>query len=169
MEFFFARGIGDLSPSAIREILKYTADPEVVSLAAGNPAPEAFPVETVAALAARIFAERPIEALQYGITEGHPALRARLKAYMAQKHHAFDPDRDELIVTSGAQQVMELAAKVLCDPGDKVICEAPSFIGSLNSFRSLGAELVGVPMEPDGMDVAALEQALKTEKRVKFI
>ncbi len=169
MEYVFSDKIANLSPSAIREILKYTIDPEVISLAAGNPAPEAFPTEAVTDITARIFAERPIDALQYSITEGYPALRNRLKAYMAEKHAAFREEQDELIITSGAQQVMELAVKVLCNPGDVIICEAPSFIGSLNSFRSLGAKLVGVPMEADGMDIAALEKALAENTNARFI
>ena len=138
----------------------------MVSLAAGNPAPEAFPTETIGDISARIFRERPIDALQYSITEGYPALRSRLKAYMGE---SFCADRDELIITSGAQQVMELVVKVLCNPGDVIICEAPSFIGSLNSFRSLGATLVGVPMQADGMDTEALEAALAANPRARFI
>ncbi len=103
MNYTFADRIATLSPSAIREILKFTSDPSVVSLAAGNPAPEAFPTEVIANISARIFRERPIDALQYSITEGYPALRNRLKAYMAEKHRSFNEERDELIVTSGAQ------------------------------------------------------------------
>ncbi|MBE6768718.1 MAG: PLP-dependent aminotransferase family protein [Ruminococcaceae bacterium] len=169
MNYTFADRIATLSPSAIREILKFTSDPSVVSLAAGNPAPEAFPTDVIADISARIFRERPIDALQYSITEGYPALRNRLKAYMTYKHHSFSDERDELIVTSGAQQVMELVVKVLCNPNDVILCEAPSFIGSLNSFRSLGAKLVGVPMEADGMDTDALETALKANPNAKFI
>ena len=169
MNYVFADRIATLSPSAIREILKFTSVPGVVSLAAGNPAPEAFPTDVIADISARIFRERPIDALQYSITEGYPALRARLKTYMTQKHQSFCEEQDELIITSGAQQVMELVVKVLCNPGDVVIAEAPSFIGSLNSFRSLGAKLVGVPMEEDGMNIAALEAALKANPNARFI
>ncbi len=169
MNYTFADRIATLSPSAIREILKFTADPSVVSLAAGNPAPEAFPTEVIADISARIFRERPIDALQYSITEGYPALRRRLKDYMAAKHRSFHAEQDELIVTSGAQQVMELVVKVLCNPNDVILCEAPSFIGSLNSFRSLGAKLVGVPIEADGMDTNALEAALKANPNTRFI
>ena len=168
MEFTFARQIQGLNPSAIREILKYAADPEVVSLSAGNPAPEAVPAEAIAAISARIFDKDAITALQYSVTEGYPPLRAHLTAYM-QKKHAIGRDFDEILITSGAQQAMEMAAKVLCNPGDVIICEAPSFIGSLNSFRSLSAKLVGVPMEEDGMDLNKLEAALKANPNTKFI
>ncbi len=168
MTYAFADRVKTLAPSAIREILKYSADPEVVPLSAGNPAPEAFPVQAVAEITARVFQERPIDALQYSFTEGLPSLRTRLSAYMRDKHHV-GTDKDMLLVTSGAQQVMGLAAKVLCNEGDVVICENPSFIGSLTSFRSLNAKLVGVPIQEDGMDLAALEQALKDNPNTKFI
>lgn len=168
MTYTFANRVTGLNPSAIREILKYTTDPEVVPFAAGNPAPEAFPVADVQRITADILQNRPILALQYSLTEGYPALRNRLKDYMRDVHHAYR-EFDELIITAGAQQVMGLAVKVLCNEGDVVICEDPSFIGSLNSFRSLGAKLVGVPVEPDGMDMNALEAALKQHPNAKFI
>lgn len=168
MNYAFAERVQNLKPSAIREILKYSSDPDVVPFSAGNPAPEAFPVEAVQAITAEIFSKHPIDALQYSLTEGYPALRERLSTYMKQKHHVGGED-DVLLVTSGAQQVMDLAVKSLCNKNDIVLCEAPSFIGSLNAFRSLNAKLVGIPMENDGMDMNALEEALKTHDNVKFI
>lgn len=168
MTYAFADRVLNLKPSAIREILKYSSDPEVIPLAAGNPAPEAFPVAAVQEISARLLQDNPIACLQYSLTEGYPALRTRLLTYMKEKH-AVGGDGDDILITSGAQQAMGLMAKAFCNEGDQVICEAPSFIGSLNSFRSLNAELVGVPMEEDGMDLAALEEALKTHQRAKFI
>ncbi|MDD2418001.1 MAG: PLP-dependent aminotransferase family protein [Oscillospiraceae bacterium] len=168
MDYKFSDRVQNLNPSAIREILKFTADPEVVSLSAGNPAPEAFPIKDIAEISARVFAQRPFEALQYGATEGYGKLRRRIAAYMGEKHNLVR-EFDNVLITSGAQQVVELAAKVLCNPNDVVICEAPSFIGSLNSFRSLGGKLVGVPMQDDGMDLNALELALKSNANTKII
>ena len=168
MEYTFSDRVLTLKPSAIREIFKYASDPSVISLSAGNPAPEAFPVEAIAEISAKIFAERPIDALQYSITEGYAPLRVQVSVYMKEKHHvgrAFD----DILITSGAQQVMDLAAKSLCNEGDVVICEAPSFIGSLNTFRSYNVRLHGIPMEHDGMNIAELEKALKEETRVRFI
>ncbi|MDD3832710.1 MAG: PLP-dependent aminotransferase family protein [Oscillospiraceae bacterium] len=168
MDYKFSDRVQNLNPSAIREILKFTADPEVVSLSAGNPAPEAFPIKDITEISARVFAQRPFEALQYGATEGYGKLRRRIAAYMGEKHNLVR-EFDNVLITSGAQQVVELAAKVLCNPNDVVICEAPSFIGSLNSFRSLGGKLVGVPMQDDGMDLNALELALKSNANTKII
>ena len=164
----FAARVMNLQPSAIREILKFTSQPGIIPFAAGNPAPEAFPVEAVREISARILADEAVDTLQYGVSEGYEPLRVHLKAYMRNHHDSFRDD-DELIITAGAQQVMDLAAKSLCDEGDAVICESPSFIGSLNAFRSYGLKLRGIPLEADGMDLNVLESALKTEKRARFI
>lgn len=168
MNYEFSKRVQALKPSAIREIFKYAADPTVVSLSAGNPAPEAFPAKEIAEISNRLLTENPVAALQYSFTEGYPVLREQLKKYMAEKHSSFK-DFDDLIITSGAQQVMDLTTKVLVNEGDKVVCEAPSFIGSLNSFRSYLGQLVGVPVESDGMNMEALEEALKNNENVRFI
>ena len=168
MEYSFSDRVNSLKPSAIREIFKYAADPEVVSLSAGNPAPDAFPAKEIAEISADLLSRRPVDALQYGLTEGYAPLRDYLKKYMKDKY-GIGSENDPLIITSGAQQVMDLAAKSLCNEGDVVICEAPSFIGSLNSFRSYNARLVGVPVESDGINTEILEEKLKTEKNVRFI
>ena len=169
MEFTFADRINGLKPSAIREILKHTQDPSVIPFAAGNPAPEAFPVEAVRAFSDDILRENPYAALQYSVTEGLVSLRESVREYLVGRGILAKDSTDAVLITSGAQQAMGLAAKVLVNEGDVVVCEDPSFIGSLNSFRSLGARLVGVPVEADGMDTDALEQVLATTERVKFI
>ena len=163
----FSDRVSGLQPSAIREILKFTADPEVISFAAGNPAPEAFPVETIAKLSADIFREEPINALQYSITEGYPKLREWLKADLTKK--GLFRDGDQVVITSGAQQAIETTAKILCNEGDVIICEDPAFVGSLNAFRSYGVKLVGVPMDDDGMKPDSLEEALRSNPTTKFI
>ncbi len=164
----FSYRIQTLQPSAIREILKFTADPTVISFAGGNPAPEAFPVETIRQISADILENDPVGALQYSISEGYGPLRDWIKDDLYAKG-MFNWKEDDVIITAGAQQVMEMTAKVICNEGDAIICEAPSFIGSLNAFRSYNAKLVGVPMEDDGMDINALEQALKDNPRTAFI
>lgn len=168
MQFEFSDRISTLQPSAIREILKATSQPGVIPFAAGNPAPEAFPTEEVREITEKLLTERPIDCLQYGVTEGYTPLRERISTYMKQKHN-IGRDFDSLLITSGAQQVMDLATKALCNEGDTVICEAPSFIGSLNCFRSYNAKLRGIPVQADGMDVDELERALQEEKNVRFI
>ncbi|MCM1488352.1 MAG: PLP-dependent aminotransferase family protein [Firmicutes bacterium] len=164
----FSYRISGVQPSAIREILKSTADPNVISFAAGNPAPEAFPVDEIRRISDDILREEPIAALQYSITEGYPKLRQWLKEDMKKKGNFDEADQD-LIITSGAQQAIETCAKIFCNEGETIICESPSFIGSLNAFRSYSAKLAGVEMDNDGMIPEKLEEALKANPRTAFI
>ena len=142
MEYRFSDRVSSLKPSAIREIFKYAADPSVVSLSAGNPSPDAFPVKEIAEISAKVFAEDPISVLQYSVSEGYTPLRKHLTEYM-KKEHNTGSDNDDILITTGAQQIMDLCSKALVNEGDVVICEAPSFIGSLNTFRSYNAKLAG--------------------------
>lgn len=168
MDYKFSNKISSLQPSAIREILKATSNPEIIPLAAGNPAPDAFPVEEIRAIAKEILEKNPIDALQYGVSEGYQPLRNTVSAWM-KEHENIGTDNDDILILSGATQVMDLLTKVLCNEGDTVICEEPSFIGSLNCFRSYGCKLKGVPVEADGIDVDALEEVLKATPDAKFI
>ena len=168
MDYIFSNKISNLQPSAIREILKATADPSIIPLAAGNPAPDAFPVEEVQAVAEKILSSNPIDALQYGVSEGYQPLRDTISAWIKEREN-IGTDNDTVLILSGATQVMDLVSKVLCNEGDTVICEKPSFIGSLNCFRSYGCKLKGVPVDADGMNIDALEKALDETDNVKFI
>ena len=168
MDYSFANRISTLAPSAIREILKYSSEPGFISLAAGSPASDAFPIEQIADISAKILAERPMEALHYSVSEGYTPLRELVKEYM-RKTQGVGKDNDNILITSGAQQVMDLATKAICNEGDAIICESPSFVGSVNAFRSYGLNLVGVPMESDGMNMEVLEQKLQTTPNVKLI
>lgn len=167
MNYIFSDRIAGLQASAIREILKFTAFPDVISFAAGNPAPEAFPVDDVSRISSELLKDNPILALQYNITEGYTPLRDLLKKRMAEKN-CFT-DNDELIITAGAQQGIELSCKVLCNEGDTLICEAPSFIGSLNAFKSYKVNLVGVELEDDGINLEQLENTLKANTNTKVL
>ena len=157
-----------MKPSAIREIFKSLGKPGCISFAAGNPSPESFPVEDIKRIAADILTQEPITALQYGITEGYPKLRELVSQRLKRLYNIGTEDDDTIIVTGG-QQGIELTCKVMCNEGDVVICENPSFIGALNAFRSLGAELKGVPLKEDGIDLEALEAALKSSPRAKLL
>ena len=168
MDYVFSDKISSLKPSLIREILKSTSGSDVIPFSAGNPAPESFPVADMKAIADGIFENASTEALQYGISEGYTPLRDTLRKRMKERF-ASGADFDNLIVVSGGQQCIELACKVLCNEGDTVICENPSFIGAQNAFRSYNVNLVGVELEKDGINIEKLEQALKTEKQVKIL
>ncbi|MBQ4625789.1 MAG: PLP-dependent aminotransferase family protein [Clostridia bacterium] len=166
MDYKFAAGVASLKPSIIREILKSSGN--TIPLAAGNPAPDAFPVDDIKRIVNEILEEDPILALQYGVSEGYGPLVEKLTE-LAKTRYGIGNGNDALIVVSGAQQVMSLMSQCFINYGDCIICEEPSFIGSLNCFRSYGAKLSGVPVESDGMNIEALEEKLKTEKNVKFI
>jgi len=168
MDYRFSDKVLALKPNAIREILKSASDPGVISLSAGNPAPDAFPIDEIREISERILRETPITALQYGVSEGYQPLRDTLKAYLSEKHGIGTAD-DELIIVSGAQQVMDIAAKTFLNEHDVLICEAPSFVGALNTFRSYNTELVGVTVEPDGMNMDELAEKLDANPNAKLI
>lgn len=168
MDYIFSDKISSLQPSAIREILKASSVPGMIALAAGNPAPDSFPIDAIKEISQDIFENHPIEALQYGVTEGYPALIKRVTDWL-HTSKKIGKDSDSVIITSGAQQVMDLTTKVLCNEGDVVIAETPSFIGSLNCFRAYNVKLRGVSIEDDGINIEQLEKALKEEPNAKFI
>lgn len=175
MTYQFSDKIASLKPSAIREILKAPKDADTITLAAGNPAPETFPVSDLARFAADIFANDSTTALQYGATDGYEPLRRsvaeRQKTVWGIGKSIADGDsfNDTTIIVSGGNQGIELAAKVFCNEGDTVICENPTFIGGLNAFRSCGYNTVGVPIEEDGMNVEALEETVKATPNAKLL
>ena len=168
MEYRISDKLAALKPSAIREIFKSLSDPSIISFAAGNPSPLSFPVEDLAALSADIFAHQSTAALQYSVTEGYPPFREAIKARMKEKF-GIGRDFDETIVTTGGNQAVELCCKVMCNEGDVVVCENPSFIGALNAFRSNGAKTVGVPLRDDGIDTDMLDNLLSSTPRAKML
>lgn len=168
MNYVFSDKISNLKPSAIREILKMTSDPGIISFAAGNPAPDAFPVEHIRKITEDILEKDPIAALQYSVTEGYVPLRNAVKERLA-KQKCFDPTRDDVIITSGGQQAAELSCKVFLNEGDTLICECPSFVGCINSFKSYNAHLEGVEMDDEGIDIDKLEKVCRENKNVKLL
>lgn len=172
MEYRISDKLRNLAPSAIREIFKSLTDPEIIAFAAGNPAAESFPVEFIREAAADILESSPVTALQYGITEGQPGLRRATKERLAKKFgigRECDAFVDDTVIVTGGQQGIELACKTMCNEGDVVIAEDPSFIGALNAFRSNGARVVGVEVEDDGMNIEKLEAAMKANPNAKLL
>ena len=167
MNYTFSDRISNLHPSAIREILK-NSDPNVISLAAGNPAVESFPVKEMQEIANDIFENNAGFAFQYGITEGYPRLRQLVMQRQKEKY-GIGTENDDIMIISGGTQAMDLSTKVLVNEGDTILSEDPAFVGALNTFRSYNAHLVGIPMQDDGMDIEALEKALEENKNVKLL
>ena len=160
MQYTFSDRIQYVKPSAIREILKYAAThPDVIALSTGSPANEAVPVEEIHAIAEQIFREMPIAGLQYSMTEGYPPLRESTKRRLKEEFH-IGRDFDDLIITTGGQQGLSLTPNILCNPGDTVIVEAPTFVSGINAMRIHGANVVGIEMDGEGIRLDALERAI---------
>ncbi len=168
MNYEISTRLQNVKGSAIREIFKYAADPEVISLAGGNPDPSLFPGDALADIAADILRKQPTLALQYGITEGYAPLREAVKARLSEKEGIGGPE-DDLLILSGGQQALDLSAKLLLNEGDTILVEEPSFIGALNAFRAYGANLVGIPIKEGGIDSADVEAAILAHPRTKAI
>ena len=154
----FAKRTQVMRSSAMRDLMAITARPEVISLAGGLPDTSTFPAESFAAQMTRIAHESSAEALQYGPTEGFEETKACIAEVMAAE--GMDPDPDDLIVTTGGQQAIDLVAKTLVDPGDVVICEAPTYPGAVPTFCSYEADVLQVSMDDDGMRIDELEELL---------
>jgi 2-aminoadipate transaminase len=158
-----------LRPSAIREILKVTASPDVISFAGGLPAPELFPVEAVARASQAVLSADGPAALQYGVTEGHLPLRQWVCAHLAATVGlAVTPG--DILITNGSQQALDLLAKVLLDPGDLVVTENPAYLGALQAFQAYEARVAGLASDEHGLRPDALRSFLETSAvRPKFL
>lgn len=163
MEFRYSEKVKQMKPSIIRELLKQMNDPSLISFAGGNPAAESFPIDAIRQFSDELLSQDPIGALQYSVTEGYPPLRQAVREY-ANREFPVVTAQDDLIITSGSQQIIEFMTKLLCNEGDVVAVEEPAFLGAYNSMRSFGAKLAGVPLQPDGVDLACLEQVFAQQK-----
>lgn len=148
--------------SVIRELLKLTEQPNIISFAGGLPDPDTFPREFLAKVAADEIENNPGKTLQYTTTEGKLPLREPLSQWFAEDGIRFSPD--QIVITSASQQGLDLVAKVFLDPGDVVLVGLPTYIGAIQAFQAMQAKLVGVPLEDDGMDLHALADAITTAR-----
>src|SRR5215218_10437019 len=159
----FARRTQGMKSSAMRDLMAITARPEVISLAGGLPDTSTFPAEDLAALMARVAADASARALQYGPTEGMDELKACIVRVMAEE--GMDVGEDELLVTTGGQQVIDLVCKTLIDPGDVIVAEGPTYPGAVPTFGAYEADVVQIEMDADGMRVDVLEETLDRLER----
>lgn len=168
MSYRLSDKFANLKPSAVREILKVTSEPGMIAFAGGSPDTAAFPCKEVEKLTAEILREDPVSALVYGVSEGYEPLRETVKKWLKRRENVGTDD-DVVIITAGGTQVMDITTRILASEGDTVICEEPSFIGSLNCFRSHGCKLAGVPIDSDGMNMQALARVIHENPGAKFI
>jgi len=163
----FAQRLNNVETSAIRELFKLLGKPGIISFAGGFPDSAMFDVEGIQHASQHVLAHEPGPALQYGATEGYPALREQLSGFMASKGvTGLNPDG--LIVTTGSQQALDLIGKTMLDPQDTVIVEAPTFLATIQCFRLYGPRVIGAPIDAHGVDVDALE-ALVVQHKPKLI
>ncbi|MDR7555808.1 MAG: PLP-dependent aminotransferase family protein [Armatimonadota bacterium] len=167
----FARLTRVAERSLIRELLKVSRQRDVISFAGGFPDPSTFPVAEIAEVTQEVLRTSAALALQYGPTEGDPALRDQLVAWMAKD--GLRVSREQVLVTTSSQQALDLVGKVFLDPGDVVVVELPSYLGGLQAFRAYGADLVGVPQDDEGIDADRLAQTLhhlqRAGRRIKLL
>jgi 2-aminoadipate transaminase len=167
-EHLFSRDAQAFRPSAIRAFAKYMNDPNVISFAGGSPNQETFPAEEIGAIAARVVRERPHIALQYGPTRGLPRLCAFIASLAGERKVRCTPD--EVIVTTGSQQALDLVAHTLLDPGDTVLVELPTYIGGTSSFHARSAQLAGVEQDDEGIVPESLaEVAARTKPKLLYV
>ena len=163
----FADRLNNVETSAIRELFKLLGKPGIISFAGGFPDSALFDVEGIRAASQQALQDEPGAALQYGATEGYQPLREQLAQFMASKG-AQDVAPENLIVTTGSQQALDLLGKTLINPGDKVIVEGPTFLATIQCFRLYGAELISAPIDGNGVKTDELEQ-LMAEHQPKFV
>ena len=163
----FADRLNNVETSAIRELFKLLGKPGIISFAGGFPDSAMFDVEGIRAASNAALTEEPGAALQYGATEGYNPLREQLAAFMTAKG-AKEVAADNLIVTTGSQQALDLLGKTLISPGDKVIVEGPTFLATIQCFRLYGAELISAPIDGNGVKTDELEKLI-AEHQPKFV
>jgi len=155
----FAQRTQRITASMIRELLKLTESPDIISFAGGLPAPEVFPIEAIRAATERVLSDWGTSALQYTTTEGYRPLRELLVRHMSRYGVKVGPEN--VLITSGSQQALDLIGKLLINPGDRVLTEAPTYLGALQAFNAYQADYLSVPIDDDGMDMDALEVQLR--------
>ena len=157
-----------IKASEIREILKVTERNDVISFAGGLPAPELFPVDEIEEVTRIVLREFGPKALQYTTTEGFPPLREWIANRMNERL-GTSFDRDNILITHGSQQGLDLSGKVFLDEGDIVLCESPTYLAAISAFRAYGCKFIEIPTDDNGMITGALDDILKSIERVKLI
>lgn len=163
----YAQRMQWMSSSAIRELLKLTQQPDIISFAGGLPAPELFPVTEFIAAAERVLDRHGSQALQYSTTEGYDPLREYIVEKMSQ--YGIEATPENVLITSGSQQALDLIGKILINPGDLILTERPTYLGALQAWRAYQAEFVTVSMDDEGLCTHQLEEALCAGPKFMYI
>lgn len=168
---FYSRNARNMKRSEIRELLKVTRHPNIISFAGGLPAPETFPVKELEEISCQLLREKGATALQYGPTEGEAALREELAKWLSHEKASIKPEN--ILITTGSQQGLDIVSKIFLDPNDIVVLELPTYIGGLQTFASYRARMMGVSQDEHGMRIDLLEKLFaklaRKNKKPKFI
>jgi len=168
---FYSKNARNMKRSEIRELLKVTRRPDMISFAGGLPASETFPVKELEDISCQLLREKGATALQYGPTEGEAPLREELARWLS--HEKASIKAENILITTGSQQGLDIVSKIFLDPNDIVVLELPSYIGGLQTFTSYRAKMIGVPQDNHGMRTDLLEKLLtklaKRNRKPKFI
>ncbi|MEM2258569.1 MAG: PLP-dependent aminotransferase family protein [Candidatus Thermoplasmatota archaeon] len=162
-ENMYSARVKRIRSSEIRELLEISQKPGVISFAGGLPNPKAFPVNDIKEIVNKILEEEPVKALQYGATGGLAEFREELVKYA--KKHGIETKFDEVFITVGSQQALDIVGRVFIDEGDVIFVALPTYLGAINAFLAYGAKLVGVPLDENGMRVDLLEEKIKELKK----
>lgn len=168
LELKLAERMNYLKASEIRELLKLTEQPEIISFAGGLPAPELFPIEKLKEISIKVLEEDGKAALQYSTTEGYRPLR-RIIAQQRMKAAGVNIGEDNILITNGSQQGLDFTGRIFLDKDDVVICESPSYLGAINAFRAYMPRFIEISMDDHGMIMEELEKALNNNPKAKFI
>src|SRR5581483_8688515 len=163
----FAERTSSIKSSTIRELLKVTQKPEIISFAGGLPAPELFPTERFQEACSRVLTKHSAAALQYGATEGYTPLRQMIAEKLANT--GIRATVDNVLITSGSQQALDLIGKLLIDSGDRVLVEAPTYLGALQAFNVYGARYVSVPIDEDGLRTDLVEAVMQSRPKFMYV
>jgi 2-aminoadipate transaminase len=163
----YAQRTQRMGSSAIRELLKLTEKPDIISFGGGLPAPDVFPVEDFMAACQRVLSQFGPQALQYSTTEGYLPLREMIARHTARYGIHITPDN--ILITSGSQQALDLIGKVFINPGDRILVEEPTYLGALQAWNAYGAEYVTIPMDDNGMITDRLEEILRTGPKFIYV
>ena len=166
-EYRYAQRTQRMGSSAIRELLKYTEKPDIISFAGGLPAPDVFPVEEFAVACERVLREQGAIALQYSTTEGYLPLREMIVRHSANYGIKITPEN--VLITSGSQQALDILGKIFIDPGDRILVESPTYLAAIQAWKTYGAEFITVPMDKDGMNTDYLEEALRVGPKFIYV
>lgn len=163
----FAQRTQLMKGSAIRELLKFVEDPEVISFAGGMPAPDAFPIKEFTDACNRVLKTQSSQALQYGSTDGYLPLREMIA--QQSKRYGIEVTPENILITSGSQQALDLLGKIFINPGDHIVVENPTYVGALQALNAYGAEYIPVPTDEEGMVTSELEKSLRSSPKFIYV